>query len=43
MNFLRRLFPSFFPAPAAEPDWTAIADRSNWPVNVSRSRWVAGP
>ena len=41
MNFLRHVFPFFFPTP--EPDWTTIADRWNWPVNVTRSRWVAGP
>ena len=39
MLFLRRLFPSFFPTP--EPDWTAIADRSNWSTVSTRSRWVA--
>ena len=41
MNFLRDLFQSirevFRPAP--EPDFAAI--NRHWPVNVSRSRWVA--
>ena len=43
MRFLRDLFQSIREAfrPAPEPDWTAIADRSNWPVNTTRSRWVA--
>ena len=41
MNFLRRFFPSLFPT--LEPDWTAIADRWSWPVDTTRSRWVAGP
>ena len=36
MNFLRRFFPSFFPAP--EPDWAAL--NRHWP-DVTRGRWVA--
>ena len=41
MNFLRRLFPMLFPTTYHEPDWIAIADRADWPVNTTRGRWVA--
>ena len=41
MTYLRRLFATFFPTPTQEPDWTAIADRSNWATTTTRGRWVA--
>ena len=27
--------------PRPEPDWIAIADRADWPVNTTRGRWVS--